>query len=552
MKTFKKVVSLLVLALAIQLVLLPSSYASSEEATTKSENKTFDGMWRGELKLPNGAKLAIGIQISKGNEILTINSPNQEMHDRKPSRFSINGQNISFYDEGLSATFEGKVVDNKLEGTFTQGQSMPLVLHKLSDDDLKRMSFEGKYIGDLQINTNSKLPLVLHIAVIKDGYSAALDSPAQNGFGIPVDEISIDAEKLTFTSNMLSAKFSSTKRSEGYVGTFVQGMPLPLTLSKVNDKNAHLQFKPAAFGEKGGSVAVIENGKITTRFWGEHDATTQYEIGSISKTFTTFLLAKQVLASQIDLQTTTDRFFNNASPIPMQALATHTSRLERNPPSLQKTTNPQNPFAHITRTMLQQDLLSPTFLPDSTPHEYSNFAFAVLGEALAINLKSTLANEMEKHIFTAFDMHNSYLSVDSDTTPTNLAQGHNASGQTVSNWTLGAASGAGAVVSNLDDMIKYAEYMMQVSTEQESLATLLFTPYSPTAGKFKQALGWMLMKDSQGKTYAWHNGMTGGFSSFIGFYLDGSRAVVMLNNQASSFDQKAHQLLTREQSLQSI
>jgi CubicO group peptidase (beta-lactamase class C family) len=297
---------------------------------------------------------------------------------------------------------------------------------------------------------------------------------------------------------------------------------------------------------------VIENGEATARFWGQHDAKTQYEIGSISKTFTSYLLAKQVLQGQIELRTTTEHFFENASPISMQALATHTSRLERNPPSLQKTTNPQNPFSHITREMLQEDLLAPKFLPATSSHDYSNFGFAVLGEALAINLDSTLANEMQKHIFDALEMDNSFLSVDSKAQVSAMAIGHDATGQEVRHWTLGAASGAGAVVSSLDDMIKYAEYMMQLTTKEPSLAELLFTPYSATTGKFKQGLGWMLMQDEKGKTYAWHNGMTGGFSSFIGFYLDGSRAVIMLNNQASSFDQKAHQLLTRNQSLQSI
>ncbi|MDT0629341.1 serine hydrolase domain-containing protein [Alteromonas sp. W364] len=548
MKKVTKIASLFILALAIQLMALPLTYAS--------EKNTYDGMWRGELQISKGVKLAIGIEISENNKTLTINSPNQGMHDRDPSRFTIDGQSISFFDEGLSATFEGKVVDDKLEGTFTQGKTMPLVLHKLSKDDLNRMSFEGKYIGDLKINASSTLPLALHIAVIKDGYSAALDSPAQNSFGIPVNEISIDTQKLSFTSEILGAKFSGAKSSEGYAGTFVQGMPMPLTLSKVNNKNAHLQFKPAEFGEKGGSVAVIENGKITNRFWGEHGPTTQYEIGSISKTFTAYLLAKQVVEGQLELQTTVDRFFENASPISMQALATHTSRLERNPPSLQKSMDPQNPFKHITREMLQEDLLAPTYLPEENKHEYSNFAFAVLGEALAINRNTDLANEMQTHIFDVFKMDNSYLSVDTvpeiNNPAKSMAQGHNASGLAVPKWTLGAASGAGAVVSSLDDMIKYAEYMMLMSTEQNALAKLLFTPYTPTAGKFEQGLGWMLMKDDKGQTYAWHNGMTGGFSTFMGFYLDGSRAVIMLNNQASSFDQKAHQLLTRDKSLQSI
>lgn len=53
----------------------------------------------------------------------------------------------------------------------------------------------------------------------------------------------------------------------------------------------------------------------------------------------------------------------------------------------------------------------------------------------------------------------------------------------------------------------------------------------------QQAFGWMLQEDDEGRAMAWHGGQTAGFSAYIGFYLDGSAAVVFLNNQ--SFDHSA-------------
>ncbi|MGB3725611.1 MAG: serine hydrolase, partial [Glaciecola sp.] len=124
--------------------------------------------------------------------------------------------------------------------------------------------------------------------------------------------------------------------------------------------------------------------------------------------------------------------------------------------------------------------------------------------------------------------------------------------ETVAPWTLNAASGAGAVVSTLDDMIKYTQHVMAEVKNDTALARTLFTPYTNMSACCEQALGWILLKDKKGKTYAWHNGMTGGFSAFMGFYLDGSRAIVMLNNQVSSFDNKAHALLANEIDLTQI
>jgi CubicO group peptidase (beta-lactamase class C family) len=523
-------------------------------------NSTFDGNWRGELVLPGSIKLAIGIEISAKHSALTISSPNQGMHNREPTTFSISGNTVSFTDEGLKASFEGTIDGNTLTGTFTQGQARPLVLKKLLSADLKRMKFEGKYVGDLQINKNATLPLVLHVAVIPDGFSAMLDSPSQNSFGIPINEINLDMNTLTFTSSLLGAKFegnapeADTNSDMTYTGVFIQGMPLPLTLSKVGADNAHLQFEPPKFGDKGGSAAVVSAAGVETRYWREHTQNSQYEIGSITKTFVSLLLAQQVVDDTLDLSTTIDNYFLNAPALSMLDLATHTSGLERLMPSIHNNVDPANPYAHITRALLQSDLanMAEQVQSVSNEHLYSNFGYAALGEALAMHANKSLFALMQNKVFEPLSMQSSYLSVAPKQASASLVQGHNNAGTRVPAWSLGAASGAGAIVSTLGDMVTYAEFMMSLSTEYPDLAALLFASYGPTGSCCQQGLAWVLMEDDNGKTYAWHNGMTGGFSAFIGFYLDGSKAVVMLNNQAASFDNTAHALLTDNIALQSI
>lgn len=517
-------------------------------------NANANGNWRGELVVQDGIVLPIGLLINTKNNTLSLDSPIQEMIAHVPTQFSVDGNKVSFHDDKIKAKFEGTIKGDIIEGVFTQGKSRPLVLNRLMPADLKRMTFEGKYAGDLVINSSNSLPLVLRVAVIKDGFSGVLDSPAQNSFGIPVQNIKVDASSLSFSSSLIKATFAgksaaSSAADMAFKGTFVQGMPLNLTLTKVTAENVSLQFKAPRFGEKGGSIAILYPNKSVTRFFQNHSNETQYEIGSVSKTFTAYLLAKQVEQEQLSLDSRLDQFFplasntanNKTHTISMQSLAAHISGLARNPPSLNSPEDPYNPFADLSREHFSHDLKN-TVLGEKS-YLYSNFAYAVLGEALAINAKSTFSNEVEKQILSPLAMPNTYVAVDYTSNSKKLAIGHNQSGQGVLPWHFGAASGAGAIVSNIDDMMTYASHMMTLAKDNTKLAKLLFTPLTHISC-CDQGLAWLIMNDDNGRKYAWHNGMTGGFSSFLGFYLDGSKAVVLLNNQAVSIDELGHKLLT--------
>lgn len=97
-------------------------------------------------------------------------------------------------------------------------------------------NISGDWEGNLHVS-GMELPLVFHIKSADSGYTAEMDSPAQQAFGIPVDEISFEDGVLKLQvvpiGMTYSAKFN--EETETFSGDFEQsGMKLPLELTRVS------------------------------------------------------------------------------------------------------------------------------------------------------------------------------------------------------------------------------------------------------------------------------------------------------------------------------
>ncbi|MBE0369892.1 hypothetical protein [Pseudoalteromonas aurantia] len=187
--------------------------------------------WRGLLEIQPHVFLTIGFNVDPVQNKMTLDSPNQGKFGKSPTEYTVSDSVISFKDTDLQAEFKGRIEGNTLVGSFIQGQTMPLTLHKLSEQDLKQLKYEGAYQGELDIN-GKPLPVIVQVAVTKEGFYSSLDSPAQQSFGIPLNKFTIDNQKMTFSSKMIGAQFSGKLGKEGYQGKFVQGFEMPLTLKK--------------------------------------------------------------------------------------------------------------------------------------------------------------------------------------------------------------------------------------------------------------------------------------------------------------------------------
>lgn len=99
----------------------------------------------------------------------------------------------------------------------------PLVLLLLTGFGLPAQSITGDWNGQIDLG-GLKLRLVLHIEETDDGLTATVDSPDQNAYGMPVDEIRLDDKELTFLLRDIQADYRGTVSADyGSIdGTFTQ------------------------------------------------------------------------------------------------------------------------------------------------------------------------------------------------------------------------------------------------------------------------------------------------------------------------------------------
>lgn len=534
------------LLLCLLFVVIPMASASD-----------FSGTWRGQLNLGQGVSIVLGFDISHnedGEVNVLIDSPNQGMHDFPASSAAIKNNQLTIQSDELDAQFSGQLNNQKLSGEWKQGQAMPIELSRLASNDEQRMRFEGTYKGTLDINANTSLPLQLNIAVLANGYLATLDSPAQESFGIPVDQVNIDDTQLTFQASMIGASYSGilteSESSQCYKGQFSQGGKLPLTLCiKATEQTSSTQQVNPADYNVDGAVITYSNGQWQVERFTHHvpkDA--QFEIGSVTKTMVAFLLAEDLanesLAQDTQLAEVWDKLPKPIGDISLVSLATHFSGLPRLPANLD-VTDDTNPYADYHLNQLS-DALRNTELSSPKGYQYSNFGYSVLAETLVAFHHQSLDTLLTQSLFKPLNMNHSYLALENEDHVkahiNALAQGHRFYGDTTSHWYFDAMAGAGAVVSTVDDMVSYIKLMMQPPESQKDTVETVLEPRESLSTQTQQALGWLIQNKGQ-QRWAWHNGQTAGFTSYVGFTLDGHRGVVLLSNQARPVTQLGQQLL---------
>lgn len=90
----------------------------------------------------------------------------------------------------------------------------------------------GTWNGKLTL-PNGVLTIVFHISADGNGYKTTLDSPDQGATGIVTGSTSFQGSTLTVDVPIIHASYRGELKADGKLhGTFTQGLPLPLTLSK--------------------------------------------------------------------------------------------------------------------------------------------------------------------------------------------------------------------------------------------------------------------------------------------------------------------------------
>lgn len=300
--------------------------------------------------------------------------------------------------------------------------------------------------------------------------------------------------------------------------------------------------------------AVYEFGKLANGR--PPTANTVYEIGSVTKTFTGLLLAEglrtgtfafdEPVAQLVPGLTVPTR---DSRPITLGELATQHSGLPRLPGNF-RPRDPADPYAGYGLDKMKDFLARDHLAPDSGKrYRYSNLGYGLLGYALAQQAGTTYASLVEKRVLKPLGMTWSGVKL-TDAMRLHLALGHNGDGDKTENWHFQALAAAGALKSTGGDMLRYLKANMGVM-KTPLLAAMHLAQQPLLRGPSKDehvGLGWLILQTGTGEII-WHDGMTGGYASFIGLTSDGSRGVVVLTNVQQSVDDLGFAVLEPESPL---
>ncbi len=286
------------------------------------------------------------------------------------------------------------------------------------------------------------------------------------------------------------------------------------------------------------SIAIIRHGNAS--FYGvkknkeavlsSENYKSIFEIGSISKVFTSTLLANFVMDKKIKLDDTINAYlntpFNNGIKIPFINLANHSSGLPRLPTNLNLlTVNPENPYKEYKEKELQEYLSEHLKLSTKGKYQYSNLGAGLIGYTLSKYENETYENLLQTKIFSTYNMHNS--TTDINKIKGHLVRGLNTKGKEVANWEFSVLAGAGGILSTAEDLAKFA--IAQFDSSNKELRLTRRESFEVNKN-MSIGLGWHILKNQAKNHWYWHNGGTGGYSSSMVIDTKTKNGIVILSN----------------------
>lgn len=286
------------------------------------------------------------------------------------------------------------------------------------------------------------------------------------------------------------------------------------------------------------SVGIIKDGEMSITVYGENSAVLPnkehvYEIGSITKIFTTALLCKAISERKINLTDSIDKHMELPAKDyypSYERLATHTSGYKRHYFDWKMASNMFQPkkqlswFYGITSDDLNTKVGKISLKNKDYPFGYSNFGMSVVGNAVANIYESDYTTIMNNFIVSELKLDNTRI-----TDGTGDLDGY-------SKWhpTDGYLP-VGAINSTISDMMKYLNLHMTEEISYLSLSHKKIADVNATTKKEAEmenrtdaiGIGWFI--DTK-NNIIWHGGGTRNFNSYMAFDKEKQIGIVILSN----------------------
>ena len=287
-----------------------------------------------------------------------------------------------------------------------------------------------------------------------------------------------------------------------------------------------------------GNISKVNNTKVNEN--------SIFDIGSITKTFTTALLMDMVKGGLINLDDPIEKYLPENVIVPsydghlitIENLATHTSGLPDFPTNWNRNqiyTNEQV-YSFLSNMSLQSE--------PGVFANYSDFGMGLLGHILALKSGASYESLVKDRILNVLGMDSTGIAMNStsvtypDLIKSRLAMGHSGGEEIGLEFIPEALQSAGAMYSTANDLMKYLsanlglidtkindimqETQLIRSEYQQPPATRataeLFSSNNSLSASFV-GLGWFI-DTNLGEEIIQHSGSIDGYSSFIGFNPD--------------------------------
>ena len=322
------------------------------------------------------------------------------------------------------------------------------------------------------------------------------------------------------------------------VGLTALTAPRPASLgAPAGDEELAAALAPHLGGHRRVAAILVEDGQSRLAGFGTGEGaeleSSEFEIGSVSKTFTGALLAVAVERGELATETTVAEVLgaeaegSAIADVILAELATHSSGLPRlasaaaSGGSILAGLLRKDPYRGRDAQQVIADALAET--PSGRgEHAYSNLAVALEGQLLATAASTDYAALLTERILEPLGMTSTYAPVTVGNLRETARRGHGASGLRQGMWTMdGSAPGAAAATEVLFE----------------------------ESGTSSTAMNWFLEDFGSGQPITWHNGMTGGYAAFVGWDPSSGRGLALFSDTARSLDELAVGVLTGEVAL---
>ncbi len=337
------------------------------------------------------------------------------------------------------------------------------------------------------------------------------------------------------------ASSSTALAARGYRGRVDTDPALEATL-RTRLGPRHPRFAAAAIA--GGETTVAVNGVAPD---------SDFEIGSISKGITGLLYADACGRGEISPATPLGELLPlgdcAAAGVSLGSLSRHASGLPRLAPATPGSASTAE--AHGVTLPARGESVrgepggtagagprGPAAGPGTRPR-YSNLGFELLGHAVAAGAGMSYRELVAARLCGPLALDSLYMPATPGELGPDALTGTSRRGRPRQPWTGEALAPAGGIRASIQDLARLARALLDGTAPGRSA----LDPVANFAGPAVRIGAAWLTLEAKGRRITWHNGGTGGFSSWIGLDREASAGVVLLSATAASVDRQGFELL---------